>query len=99
MLEKAKEKLARNNFDRKYKLLCLDINKGVPVMNASVVIMNLTLQFVRPLYREKLISGIANALNDGGALVLIEKVLSQNSTINRLFIKYYYDFKKRNGYS
>ena len=31
--------------------------------------------------------------------MLVEKVLSQNSTINRLFIKYYYDLKKRNGYS
>jgi tRNA (cmo5U34)-methyltransferase len=99
MLVKAKEKLTDHQFKRKHKLLCLDINQGIPIKNASVVIMNLTLQFVRPLYRERLISNIAKGLNDGGCLILIEKVLSRNSTINRLFIKHYYEFKKRNGYS
>ncbi len=99
MLEKAKEKLAQRGFKRNHKLVCQDINKSVSIKNASVVIMNLTLQFVRPLCREKLISQIASGLNPGGCLILIEKVLSPNSTINRLFIKYYYEFKRRNGYS
>ena len=99
MLEKGREKLMRNGFTRKHELMCLDLNKGVPIINASVVIMNLTLQFVRPLYRQKIIAGIASGLNEGGCLILIEKVLSPHSTLNRLFIKYYYEFKKRNGYS
>lgn len=99
MLKKANDKLSQSGFPRQYELICLDINKGIPVMNASVVIMNLTLQFVRPLYREKIISNVASGLNENGCLILIEKVLSQNSTINRFFIKYYYEFKKRNGYS
>ena len=29
----------------------------------------------------------------------MEKVLGPNSTLNRLFIKHYYEFKRRNGYS
>ena len=99
MLNKAKDKLSRSNFGRKVKLLCHDLNKGFPVKNASVVIMNLTLQFIRPLYRQKAIAAIAQGLNPGGCLILVEKVLSPNSTINREFIKFYYDFKKRNGYS
>ncbi len=99
MLDKAKQKLKAAGFKRDYELVCADINKGVEINNASVVIMNLTLQFVRPLYREKLIQSIARGLNDGGCLILIEKVLSEYSTLNRLFIKYYYDMKKRNGYS
>ena len=99
MLEKAKEKLRNYKFSRKYQLVCHDINRGVSLKNASVAIMNLTLQFVRPIYRERVISEIANGLQSGGALILVEKVLSQNSTINRLFIKYHYDFKRRNGYS
>ena len=41
----------------------------------------------------------ADGLNPGGCLILIEKVLSEDSTVNRLFMKYYYDMKKRNGYS
>ncbi|MBI4208768.1 MAG: carboxy-S-adenosyl-L-methionine synthase CmoA [Deltaproteobacteria bacterium] len=99
MLKKGEEKLLQSGFSRKYELLCQDLNKGVPISNASVVIMNFTLQFIRPLYRERVIAEIASGLNNNGCLILIEKVLSQNSTINRLFIKFYYDFKKRNGYS
>ncbi len=99
MIKKAKEKLKKEKFSRKYELLHLDLNKGVPVKNASVVIMNLTLQFIRPIYRQRVIKDIAAGTREGGCLILIEKVLSQNSTLNRMFIKNYYDFKKRNGYS
>ncbi|HEY8241052.1 MAG TPA: tRNA (cmo5U34)-methyltransferase, partial [Kiritimatiellia bacterium] len=84
---------------RPVQLECVDLNQGLTVENASVVILNLTLQFVRPLYREKIIRSIASGINDGGCLILVEKVLTENSTINRLFIKYYYEMKKRNGYS
>ena len=99
MLEEARAKLKAAKYEGRYKLLCHDLNKGCPVKNASVVIMNLTLQFIRPIYRERTIKNIAAGLNEGGALILIEKVLSPNSTINRLFIKFYYDFKRRNGYN
>jgi tRNA (cmo5U34)-methyltransferase len=99
MLEKAREKLKQKNFSRPVKLECADLNAGVNIQNASVVILTLTLQFVRPLYRERLIQSIAAGLNEGGCLILVEKVLTENSTINRLFIKYYYEMKKRNGYS
>lgn len=99
MLEKARKKLTGHGFTRPHELVCQNLDNGVALVNASVVVMNLTLQFVRPLYRDRLIQGIANGTNEGGCLLLVEKVLGQDSTLNRLFIKYYYDFKKRNGYS
>jgi tRNA (cmo5U34)-methyltransferase len=99
MLAKGREKLGQRGFSRPVQLECVDLNQGLTVENASVVILNLTLQFVRPLYREKIIRSIASGINDGGCLILVEKVLTENSTINRLFIKYYYEMKKRNGYS
>jgi tRNA (cmo5U34)-methyltransferase len=99
MLEKAKVKLKQAGVKRPTELICLDLNNGVPIVNASVIVMNLTLQFIRPLYRDRVIAGLARGLNDDGSLILVEKVLSQDSTINRLFIKHYYEFKKRNGYS
>ena len=34
-----------------------------------------------------------------GCLILVEKVLAEESLFNRLFIKYYYDLKRREGYS
>jgi tRNA (cmo5U34)-methyltransferase len=59
----------------------------------------LTLQFIRPLNREKLVRDIANGLNENGCLILVEKVLGEDSLFNRQFIKYYYDYKARVGYS
>ena len=99
MLKKAREKLASNGFSSEVELTCMDLNSGVIVVNASVVIMNLTLQFVRPLHRSRVVQAIAKGLQPGGCFILVEKVLSHNSTINRLFIKYHYEMKKRYGYS
>ena len=99
MLKRAREKLTKARARRDVELICGDLNKGLDVVNASVVIMNLTLQFVRPLYRHQLIRRIAEGMHTDGAFLLIEKVLSKDSTLNRYFIKYYYDFKRRNGYS
>jgi tRNA (cmo5U34)-methyltransferase len=99
MLAKAKEKLAARGVTRPCELVCADLNKGVEVTNASVVIMNLVLQFVRPIHRTGIVREIAAGINPEGCLLLIEKVLCPDSTVNRLFIKYYYDMKKAKGYS
>ncbi len=99
MLDKCREKFTESNFQGNFELICEDLNKGLYIENASVVIMVLTLQFVRPLYREKIIKSIVNGLNPNGCLILVEKVLAEDSLFNRLFIKYYYDMKRRNGYS
>ncbi len=99
MLEKAKQKMTQVNFAHDYELRLVDLNKGVHIENASVVLMVLTLQFVRPLYRNRLISDIYDGLNENGCLILVEKVLGESSTFNRLFIKHYYELKKRRGYS
>ena len=99
MLERAQTKFVQAGVTRAYDLQCADLNAGVQINDASVVVMNLTLQSVRPLYRQKLIASIAQGMRPDGCLVLVEKVLSRFSTLNRFFIKYYYAFKQRNGYS
>lgn len=99
MLDRGREKLAQHGFTRDYELICADLNENVAITNASVVIMNLTLQFIRPVRRNQMMSNLAQGVNKGGCLLVVEKVLSKDSKLNRLFIKYYYDFKKRNGYS
>jgi tRNA (cmo5U34)-methyltransferase len=99
MLDRAHEKLRERGFQREHELVCADLNDDVEINNASVVIMNLTLQFVRPVRRHLLLSNVARGMVPGGCLLLVEKVLSKDSKVNRSFIKYYYDFKERNGYS
>lgn len=99
MLAKCREKLIESGISREHELICADLNQGLEITNASVVLMILTLQFVRPLNREKLVRHVLSGLNESGCLILVEKVLGEDSFFNRTFIKYYYDFKKRNGYS
>lgn len=99
MLAVAERKLRHGTMSHPYELVCQDLEKSFAIDNASVVVMNLTLQFVRPVSRAPLIERIAAGVPEGGCLLLVEKVLGQNSRLNRLFIKRYYDFKKQNGYS
>ncbi|MBN8863768.1 MAG: carboxy-S-adenosyl-L-methionine synthase CmoA [Sphingobacteriales bacterium] len=99
MLDKCKSKLTELGFTRPFDLRCADLNQGVQIENASVVVLCLTLQFVRPIYRERLIKDIYKGLNPGGALILIEKILAEESSFNRDFIRYYYNYKRRNQYS
>jgi tRNA (cmo5U34)-methyltransferase len=99
MLEKCREKLIEGGFERPVKLEVADLNSSVKINNASVVVLCLTLQFVRPINREKLLQAIYDGLVPGGAVIIIEKILAEDSTFNRDFIKYYYDMKRRNHYS
>lgn len=99
MLKKCEVKLERENLKRQYELVLADLHQDVKIENASVVILCLTLQFVRPIFRQKLIERIFNGLVSGGVLIISEKILAEDSLFNRNFIKYYYDYKRRNNYS
>lgn len=99
MLDKCRAKLNEVGFSRRFELRCADLNKGIKIHNATVVVICLTLQFVRPLHREKLLKNIYDGLNHGGVLILVEKILAEESEFNRDFIEYYYDYKRRNHYS
>lgn len=99
MLKKCAAKFEEHKFKGKHELLFADLNEGIKIENASMVLMVLTLQFVRPLHRDRLIAQIYEGMNENGCLILVEKFLGEDSIFNRLFIKYYYDMKKRNGYS
>lgn len=99
MLRRAEDKFAREGLRHPYELLCRDLGQETPVTDASVVIMAWTLQFIRPVHRERVIRDIARGLGEGGCLILIEKVSSQCSRLNRFFIRSHLDFKRRHGYS
>lgn len=99
MLERARARFATQPEASRPQLILNDLNAGCAIENASVVVLNLTLQFVRPLMRDQLIHAIWEGLRDNGCLILVEKVLGNDSLFNRLFIKFYYDMKRRNDYS
>lgn len=99
MLEQARKKLSHIEKSRKLVFEHADIENGYVLENASVVLMVLTLQFVRPLHREKIAKKIYDGMNKNSALIIVEKLLSADSTLNRLFIEHYYDYKRLQGYS
>ncbi len=73
--------------------------RHVPVENASMVVLNYTLQFLAMEDRDALMRSIYEGLNDGGLLVLSEKVVDENDAMEELLIDLYYEHKRRNHYS
>lgn len=96
MLERASKKAKAFGVDIEF--ICSDIF-DVNLKGAKSVFSNYTLQFIRPLQREKLIKKIYDSLEDGGIFIFSEKLVSQNSILNKQFIDEYYSFKKTQGYS
>jgi len=99
MLDQARAKHAEIIKRRRVEFINADFHQGLLIENASVVTMLFTLQFVRPLYREQLMQLIFDGMRDDGVLLLAEKTTSEHTLLNRVFIKYYYNYKKRVGYS
>ena len=99
MLDRAREKLVELDLDKIIELRQGDLDAGIEIENASVVLMVLTLMFVRPLNREKLMRRIHAGMNENSCLLVVEKVLGDGSLFNRFFIERYYAFKRRMGYS
>lgn len=99
MLEEARKKLSNAGTLSRCILRNQDINEGLHEKNVALVTMNWTLQFVRPLQRDFVLKSIHDSLIPNGALIIMEKVLTDHSLLSRLYISHYHDFKKRNGYS
>ena len=99
MLDKCREKLEQAQIATPYELMLADLNQSLEIENASVVLLVLTLQFVRPMHRERLMQQVYDGLNPGGCVILVEKILGESSNLNRLFINHYYEMKRSKGYS
>lgn len=75
-----------------------DIN-DVAIENASVVVMNFTLQFIPQAQREALLRRIANNMREGGILVLSEKIRFDDAHLQQLNTDLHHAFKRAHGYS
>ncbi len=99
MLDQAREKLAPHVRARRVTLTTADLDSDLQLPDVNVVLMNWTLQFVRPIHREGLLKRIYSSIRTGGALLMAEKVLVEDSLLNRLYIELYYRYKARQGYT
>ncbi|MAO40498.1 MAG: carboxy-S-adenosyl-L-methionine synthase CmoA [Pseudohongiella sp.] len=80
------------------RVLCEDVCES-EIINASVVVLNFTLQFIAPQKRQALIQKIADGMVPGGILILSEKIRLANDDMNDLFVDLYHQFKQAQGYS
>lgn len=76
---------------------CADIRQA-RLEPASLVVLNLTLQFLAPDDRLPLLQRIARALRPGGALILTEKIRFEEPLESRMQERYN-AFKQAQGYS
>ena len=69
------------------------------IENASMVVLNFTLQFIEPEQRQSLINKISTGLNPGGLLVISEKISDNDDICRDLLTDLHHNFKRANGYS
>ncbi|HEY7198921.1 MAG TPA: carboxy-S-adenosyl-L-methionine synthase CmoA [Candidatus Dormibacteraeota bacterium] len=67
--------------------------------DARVVSMLYTLQFVRPIHRDRVLRMIHDSLRPGGCLLLAEKILADDGEMRRMYIDLYHEYKLRSGYT
>ncbi len=72
---------------------------NIEISNASVVVLNFTLQFIPIELRSKLLAKIAKGMRPGGVLVLSEKIGFKDESYESLMTDMHHFFKAHNGYS
>ena len=98
MLEQASNHLAQFPEAKRIQLQHADV-LDTPLHNASVVIMNYTLQFIPIEEREGLLKRIREAMMPGDMLILSEKLTLPDPRLNEYLIDLHHDFKRQQGYS
>jgi len=71
----------------------------IEITNASMVVLNYTLQFLAVDDRDELMRRICDGLVSGGLLVLSEKVLDEDEHMEELLFDLHHEHKRRNDYS
>lgn len=98
MVERCREMLAADNSRVPVDILEADV-LDVSIDNASLVLLNFTLQFIEPDRRLGLLQSIHDGLLPGGVMLLAEKLHFDNPADNELLVDWHHEFKRSQGYS
>ena len=102
MIEQCRQMIAeddrQNGPETEVDLVERDI-RDIQFANASMVVLNYTLQFVDQADRDELVKNVYAGLNDGGLLVLSEKVVDEDAHMEELLVGLHHEHKRRNHYS
>ncbi|MGI9256839.1 MAG: carboxy-S-adenosyl-L-methionine synthase CmoA [Salinispira sp.] len=78
--------------------VCADIAEQ-PMENASMIVLNFTLQFLPPHSRQNIIQRVYDSLCPGGICLISEKIVYGNAWQQKLATSLHEDFKRSHGYS
>ncbi len=70
-----------------------------PLDDASLIVLNFTLQFAPPAERELILARVAGALRPGGVVVLSEKTTEHDAELEDFWTRMHDAFRRSNGYS
>ncbi len=98
MIERCRDYVQQAELQLPTEIICADI-LDVTIENASIAVMNLTLQFIPLIHRQTCINTIYQGLRPGGVLVLSEKIDFAESGASELQQSIHHAFKQLHGYS
>ncbi len=98
MLARCQQVIDADSAEILVDLRCADLCE-FPIQNASIVILNFTLQFIPLEKRSAILERIYTGLNPNGVLILSEKLAFEDEQHQALMIELHHNFKRANGYS
>lgn len=97
MIDRAEQNLA-GQAGLPVDFVCADVREVV-LHDASVVVLNFTLQFLPPADRLPLLRGIRRGMVEDAILVVSEKIAGVDEAEESLLVDLHHAFKRANGYS
>jgi tRNA (cmo5U34)-methyltransferase len=98
MIDGLKDILAQQGGGINVQAVVEDI-RSLAIRDASVVVLNFTLQFINPVDRLRLMRSIVGGLRPGGILILSEKLCFEDALEQERQTTWHHDFKRAQGYS
>lgn len=98
MIERCRTVIAADSGEIPVELVCADV-QDVAVANASVCVLNFTLQFIPVEQRLDILTRLYQSLVPGGVLILSEKIAFGEPEHHQLMIDLHHNFKRAHGYS
>lgn len=98
MIQQLKKNIKQSNSPTAVECVCADI-RDIEINNASVVVLNFTLQFIHVADRTRILRKIYQGLLPGGILILSEKLKFDDPRQEQLQTDLHHLFKKSQGYS
>lgn len=103
MIERCRTNVDRDNMTLQNRGAAVEIRhedlRDTTIEDASIVVMNFTLQFIPPHERSTVLARIAAGMRPGGALVLSEKIRFEDSQTQQFMTDLHHEFKRTQGYS